>query len=135
MADTAEQSAPIVPRTVRAAAAIVTAQAAALVVTAAVLAVLAVVHTTTWLWGALAIIGFALLGAAVLAICARGLIRLHPSSRSPIVLVELICLPVTYSLGFQAGRILVAAPIMASAVAVLVLVFTRSAREGLDRVL
>jgi hypothetical protein len=133
VADTAEHSAPIVPQTVRAAAGIVAAQGAALVAAAVILAVLAAVHTTTRLWAAFAIVGFALIGAVVLALCARGLTRLQPSSRSPIVLLEVICLPVTYSLGFQAGRIFVAAPIMASAIAVLGLLFTRSAREALDR--
>jgi hypothetical protein len=135
VADTAEHSTPIVPQTIRVAAGIVAAQAAALVGTAGVLVVLAIVHTTTLLWAAFAIIGFALVGAAVLALCARGLLRLRPSSRSPIILIELICLPVTYSLGFQAGRIAVAAPIMAAAVVVLVLLFTPSARQALDRVL
>jgi hypothetical protein len=36
-------------------------------------------------------------------------------------------------LGVQAGRIVIAAPIMAAAVAVLVLLLTPSARKALDR--
>ena len=81
--------------------------------TAGVLIVLAFVHSTTRLWAALAVVGFALLGAVVLVLCARGLLALRPSSRSPVVLLQLIALPVGYSLGIQAGRLLVGVPILA----------------------
>ena len=94
---------------------------------------LALVHTTTRLWAALAIVAFALGGAALLGFCARGLSRLRVSARTPVVLVQLLALPVGYSLGFQAGRLAVAAPILAVALAVLVLLFTPTARAALDR--
>lgn len=123
------------PPAVRAAAALVALQAAALLVTALVLIALTFVHSTTRLWAALAIAGFAVLGAAVLWLCARGLLALRPSARSPVVLLEVIALPVGYDLGFQGGRLLVAVPILAVAVAVLVLLFTPAARSALDRVL
>lgn len=123
------------PRTVSAAAALVALEAAALGVTAAVLVVLALVHTTTRLWAALAIVAFAVGGAAFLGLCARGLVRLRPSARTPVVLVQLLALPVGYSLGFQAGRPVVGTPILAVAVAVLVLLFTPAARAALDRAL
>lgn len=112
----------------------VAAQAAALACTAVALAVLAFVHSSSRLWAALAIVGFTVLGTAVLLLCARGLLALQPSARSPVVLLELIALPVGYDLGFQAGRLLIALPILASAVAVLVLLFTPSARESLNRI-
>ena len=121
------------PSGVRAAAAIVLLEAAALAVTAVVLLVLAFVHTTTRLWAAVAIVGFALLGAAVLALCARGLVRLRPSARSPVILVQLLAIPVGYSLGIQAGRALVGVPILILAVAVLALLMTPSSRQALDR--
>jgi hypothetical protein len=124
-----------VPPTVRAAAALVSVEVAALLVGAVVLGVMAAVRTTTRLWAALAIIAFALVGAAVLALCARGLIALRPSARSPIILVQLLALPVGYSLGFQGGRPAVATPILIVAIAVLVLLLTPSARRALDRVL
>ena len=111
------------------------AEAAALAVTSLVLLVLAFVHTTTRLWAAVAIVGFALLGAAVLAGCARGLLRLSPAARSPVILVQLLAVPVGYSLGIQAGRPLVGAPILLAAVAVLVLLLLPSSRQALDRVL
>ncbi len=124
-----------VPRPLQFAAGIVVVQAAALAVTAVVLLVLAVVHSTTRLWAALAVAAFALLGAVVLYLCARGLLALRPSSRSPVILLELIALPVGYSLGIQAGRVAIGIPVLVSALAVLVLLFTPAARAALDRVL
>ena len=124
-----------VPAPLQLAARIVLVQAAALAVTAVVLVVLAFVHSTTRLWAALAVAGFALLGAVVLYLCARGLLALRPSSRSPVILLELIALPVGYSLGIQAGRWLLGVPVLLSALAVLVLLFTPAARSALDRVL
>lgn len=121
------------PGTVRAAAVLVAAQGAALAVTTVILIVLAFLHSSSRLWTALSIVGFALLGAVVLVLCARGLLRLRPSARSPIVLLELIALPVGYDLGFQGGRLALALPIMAVAAAVLVLLFTPTARAALDR--
>lgn len=126
---------PQVPPPLRAAAIVVLVQAGALAVTAVVLVVLAFVHSTTRLWAALAVAGFALLGALVLYLCARGLLALRPSSRSPVILLELIALPVGYSLGIQADRPVFGVPVLVSALAVLVLLFTPAARTALDRVL
>jgi hypothetical protein len=85
-------------------------------------------------------LGRALLGAAItlvaavgLAFGARALWRLRPAARSPIVVVQLLALPVGYSLGFQAGRIGFGGPIMAIALLVLFLLFTPPARAALDR--
>lgn len=135
MPDTPAEAEDVLPAGVRAAAVLVLAEAAALAATAVVLLVLAFVHTTTRLWAAVAIVGFALLGAAVLALCARGLLRLRPAARSPVILVQLLALPVGYSLGIQAGRPLVGVPILLVAIAVLVLVLLPSSRQALDRVL
>lgn len=123
------------PPTVRYAAAVVLAQAAALLVITVVLLVLAGLHSSQRLWAALAIAGFALLGAAICYLCGRGLLGLRPSARSPIVLLELLALPVGFSLGIQAGRPLAGIPVLVSALAVLVLLFTPSARAALDRML
>ncbi len=123
------------PPTIRYAAGVVLAQAAALLVVTVILLVLAVVHSSQRLWAALAVAGFALLGAAICYLCGRGLLALRPSARSPIVLLELLALPVGFSLGIQAGRLLVGIPVLVSALAVLVLLFTPSARTALDRVL
>jgi hypothetical protein len=75
----------------------------------------------------------ALVGAAGLAAGARGLWRLSAAARSPIVVVQLLALPVGYSLGFQAGVIGIGGPIMVIALAVLFLLFTPPARAALDR--
>jgi hypothetical protein len=135
MPDIAAEPAASPPAGVRAAAAIVLLEAATLALTALVLLVLAFVHTTTRLWAAVAIVGFALFGAAVLALCARGLLRLRPSARSPVILVQLLAVPVGYSLGIQAGRLLIGIPILMVAIAVLVLLLLPSSRKALDRFL
>ncbi len=121
------------PGGVRAAAAVVLLEAGALAVTGLTLLVLAFVRTTTRLWGALAIVGFALLGAAVLALCARGLLQLRPSARSPIILVQLLAVPVGYTLGIQAGRPLIGVPILVVAITVVILLMLPSSRQALDR--
>jgi hypothetical protein len=124
-----------VPGTVRLATGLVALEAAALFVVTVVLVALAVLHSSSRLWAALAIAAFALLGSLVLALCARGLLGLRPSARSPVVLIQLLALPIGYSLGIQAGRSVVGVPILVIAVAVLVALFTPSARAALDRVL
>lgn len=123
----------VVPPPLRAAAAVAALQAAGLAVTTVVLLVLAAVHTASRLWAALAVAGFAALGAVILFVCARGVLALRPSARSPLVLLELIALPVGYSLGIQAGRPWIGVPILLSALAVLVLLFVPASRTALDR--
>jgi len=85
-------------------------------------------------------VGRALLGAAMalcaalaLAFGARGLIELHAAARTPIVVLQLLALPVGYSLAFQAGLVGYGAPILIAAVVVLYLLFTPPARAALDR--
>ncbi len=56
-----------------------------------------------------------------------------PAARSPIVVLQLLALPVAYSLWFQAGVAVYGAPIMLAALATLFLLFTPPAREALDR--
>ncbi|MGH8862498.1 MAG: hypothetical protein ACRDVG_14920 [Jatrophihabitantaceae bacterium] len=75
----------------------------------------------------------ALAGAAALAFGARALWHLRSAARSPVVVLQLLALPVSYSLWFQAGRTGYGAPIMIVAVAVLFLLFTPPVRDVLDR--
>jgi len=100
-------------------------------------AVLLVVKTVTGhphsLAGALVGAAMALFAAAVLLLCARGLAGLRPAARSPIVVIQLLALPVSYSLAFQAGLVGYGAPILLCALAVLYLVFTPPVRQVLDR--
>ena len=75
----------------------------------------------------------ALAAAAALLLGARGLIRLRPAARTPIVVLQLLALPVGYSLAFQAGRVGYGGPILVAALVVLYLLFTPPARAALDR--
>jgi hypothetical protein len=121
------------PGPLRVAVALVLLEALALVGAAAVLIVKTIGGTPNDLWRALLGAALALCGAAVLAFGARSLARCRPAARSPIVVLQLLALPVSYSLWFQAGRTAYGAPIMVVALAVLFLLFTPPAREALDR--
>ena len=75
----------------------------------------------------------ALLAALAVLFGARGLLRLRASARSPMVVLQLLAIPVSYSLAFQAGRVEYGGPILVAALAVLYLLFTPPAREALYR--
>jgi hypothetical protein len=122
-----------VPAQVRAAAGVVCAEALALVVAAGVLVGKTVAGRPDSVARALLGAGLALLGAAALVLAARGLLRLRPAARTPVVVLQLLALPVSYSLAFQAGRVGYGGPILLAAVAVLYLLFTPPARSALDR--
>jgi len=122
-----------VPAQVRAAVVIVALQGLAFAVGAAVLVVKTIVGHPDSVARALLGAAFALLGAVVLGSCARGLLALRPAARTPVVVIELRALPCGDSLGFQAGLMAYAAPILVSALAVLYLLFTPPARRALDR--
>ena len=124
-----------VPAPLRWAALLAWAEAAGLAIAALILLVLIVVHTTTRLWAAFAVVGFAAFGAAVLWLCGRGMLHLRPSSRTPVLMIQLLALPVTYSLGIQAGWYWIGVPIMLLAVVEIVLLLVRSSRLALDRTL
>lgn len=71
--------------------------------------------------------------AVVLVLGARGLMRLRRAARTPMVVLQLLALPVGYSLAFQAGLLAYGAPILVGALVVLYLLFTPPARAALDR--
>lgn len=77
--------------------------------------------------------GFALGAAVLLVFAARALLRMQPAVRTPVVVVELLALPIGYSLGVQAHRIWYGGPVLLSALAVLYLLFTPAARRVLER--
>jgi hypothetical protein len=118
---------------VTAAAAVLVLQAAAFGVLAAIVFVKAVTGKPHSLAGALVDAALALIGAAVLGGCARALQRLRPAARTPAVVIELLALPVSYTLAFDAHRPGYGAPILVSALVVLYLLFTPAARLALDR--
>jgi hypothetical protein len=72
-------------------------------------------------------------GALALALAARGLRHLRPAARTPVVVLQLLALPVSYSLAFQAHLVGYGGPILVAALAVLYLLFTPPARAALDR--
>jgi hypothetical protein len=121
------------PQPVRAAAAIVGLEALGLVVVALVVLVKTITGAPASVGGALLAMAGALAGAAVLAYSARGLLHLRAASRSPVLVLQLLALPVGYSLGIQAHRIGYGGPILVAALAVLYLLFTPPARAALDR--
>lgn len=121
------------PGQVRVAAAIVVVEAVALLGAAGVLVAKTITGHPDSVGRALFGAGLAAAGAAVLAVCARGLLHLRPSSRTPVVLMQLLALPVSYSLAFQAGRVGYGGPILVAALVVLYLLFTPPARSALER--
>jgi hypothetical protein len=122
------------PRPVLAAAGLVVVEGVALLV----LAVLNVVLTALSDAGSVAL---ALGGAVLLAVfggalllLARGLRNLRPATRSPVVAVQIVALPVGWTLAGANGRPEVGVPVLVLAVAVLVLLFgTAGARDSLAR--
>ncbi|WP_375476673.1 hypothetical protein [uncultured Jatrophihabitans sp.] len=121
------------PRPLRAACVIVALEVLALLAAAGVL----VAKTAT---GEPASVGRALFGAAlavggavVLAFAARGLARMSSAARTPVVVLQILALPVSYSLAFQAHRVEYGGPILVAALSVLYLLFTPPVRAVLDR--
>lgn len=122
-----------VPAQVRAAAAVVAVEAAGLVVAAGLLLAKTVTGSPESLARALLDAGLALAGALLLAFGAWGLNRLRPGSRTPVLVMQVLAVPVSYSLAFQADRAEYGGPILLAALSVLYLLFTPPAREALER--
>jgi hypothetical protein len=122
------------PRPVLAAAALVTVEGVALLVFAVVSVVLTVFDdagsVSLALGGALMLSLF----GAVLFWLAGKLRELRPPARSPVVAVQVVGLPIGWTLTSTNGRPEIGLPIMAVALAVVVLLFsTAEARDSLAR--
>jgi hypothetical protein len=124
---------PSVPRAIRAAALLVAVEGAAL-------AVLAAAEVLSTLFGepgsvALALVtaAMAAAGSALLLWLAGAMLRLRKAARSPVVVVQLISLPIGWTLTVDNGRPELGLPVLALAVAVLVLLGTPAARNALAR--
>ena len=128
-----ENAAARPPGQIRGASAIVVLQALALLAAAGVVIFKTIFGDPDSVGRAMSDAGFAILGAALLLFGARGLLRLSPASRTPVLVLQLLALPVSYSLAFQAHRVEYGGPILVAALAVLCLLFTPPAREALDR--
>ncbi len=133
MAEDAPGTPSAVPGQIRVATVLIWGEAVGLVATAVLLLVKTVVGRPTSLAGAVLGAVMALAGAAVLAAAARALLRLRPAARTPVVVLELLALPVAYSLAFQAGLVEYGGPLLVVALAVLFLLFSPPARAVLDR--
>ena len=122
------------PRPVLAAAALVAVEGAALLVLAVVNVVLTALDDAGSVplapAGALLL---AIFGAALLLL-ARALRTLRPPARSPVVAVQIVALPVGWTLASTNGRPEIGVPVLVLAVTVLVLLFaTAEARDALAR--
>ncbi len=117
-----------------AAAALVAVEGAALVVLAVVSVVLTALDDAGSVPVALgAALLLAIFGGALLLL-ARGLRGLRPPARSPVVAVQVVALPVGWTLAGTNGRPEIGVPVLVLAVAVLVLLFgTAEARDALAR--
>lgn len=124
---------PPAPREVRAAVGVIGLESLALLAAAGVLVAKTVGGHPHSVAGALLGAAMAAAGAVALALAARGLLHLRPAARTPIVVLQLLALPVSYSLAFQAHRVGYGGPILLAALAVLYLLFTPPARAALDR--
>jgi hypothetical protein len=121
------------PLALRLAAGVVALQALGMLGAAGVLVVKTITGHPHSYAQALSDIALALVGVAVLVLAARGILRGHSGARTPVVLLELLALPVAYSLAFQADLVIYGGPILVTAIAALYLLFTGSARAALDR--
>jgi hypothetical protein len=76
---------------------------------------------------------FAVLGGLLLMLLGRGVLLLRGWARTPVVVLQLLCLPVGYSLAFQAGLPGYGGPILVLAVGTLYLLFTPESRNAFWR--
>jgi hypothetical protein len=121
------------PRSLTAAVVLIWLQAAALVALGVIVVVKVFTGHPNSVAGALLTALWPLLGALVLALCARAVARLQAAARTPIVVIELLALPISYTLAFGAHRPEYGAPMLISALAVLYLLFTPGTRAALDQ--
>ena len=128
-----EGAAEAVPGSLKAACGLLGLEAFGLLVGAAVLLVDTVTGHPTDRASALLTVAFAVGGALALGFGARGLLRLRPAARTPIVVLQVLAVPVGYQLAFDSERPEWGWPILLVAVAVLYLLFTPPVRAVLDR--
>ena len=122
------------PRPVLAAAALVAVEGAALLVLAVVNVVLTALDDAGSISLALAGSALLVIFGGALVLLARALRALKPPARSPVVAVQVVALPVGWTLAGSNGRPEIGVPVLVLAIAVLVLLFaTAEARDALAR--
>lgn len=130
----AETEDGFVPRTLQAAVVLAALEALALLAGAVVTLVKTITGTPDDLARALLLAALAVAGAAILLLSGRGLLRLSPTARTPVLVMQLLALPVAYSLWFQADLPGYGAPILVAALVTIYLLFAPPSRQALDRV-
>jgi hypothetical protein len=127
------QGTPAAPTAVRAACVLIGLQAVGLLAGGLVLLAESVFGHPSDRPGAVLAAVFAFAGAGALAVGAAGVLRLRPAARTPVVVLEILAVPIGYQLAFDSDRPEWGGPILISALAVLYLLFTPPARAALDR--
>lgn len=133
LADVPEPTVDAPPRPLKAACGLLALEALGLLVGGVVLLVDTVTGHPTDRASAVLTAAFAVAGAVALAFGARGLLRLRPAARTPIVVLEVLAVPVGYQLVFDSERPEWGWPVLLVALAVLYLLFTPPVRAVLDR--
>ena len=123
----------VLPGPVRAAALVVLVQGVGLVVVAIVVVVDIFEGGYASAGLAWSNAGIALAAAAGLVSIARGLTYLNKAVRTPLLVIELLCVPIGFDLIVEAGRWELGAPVLVTAVVVTGLLFTRAARACFER--
>jgi hypothetical protein len=118
------------PSSVRIAAAVAAVEGVALLGLGAFYAVKTALQRPDSYGRALLGAAMALAGGALLVLLARALLRVRRWARSPVVVLQLLALPVGYTLAFQAGLPGYGGPVLVLAVAELYLLFTPEARAA-----
>lgn len=121
------------PAQVRVAAAVIGLESLGLLLAAGILVAKTLAGHPDSIGRALLDAALALGTAMVLGAGARGLVRLRAGARTPMLVLQLLALPVGYSLAFQAGLVGYGGPILLGALAVIYLLFSPPARAALDR--
>jgi hypothetical protein len=118
---------------VRAAAVLVAAEGVLLLVLAVVEALSTVVGDPADPEGALVTAAFAALGGVLLLLLARAVGRGRAAARPPVVVVQLLMVPIGLNLIGASGRPEWGVPVLVVAAAVLALLFSPAARTTLHR--
>jgi hypothetical protein len=116
------------PRTLRWAALVVGVEAALIAAGALTLLWLTLASTPDSLGRAIAEVVAIGAGAAVLALAARGLWRVAPWARGPVIVLQLLLAALGYTTAFDAQRPLIGVPVLALVAAVLYLLATPESR-------
>jgi hypothetical protein len=119
-------------RPLAAASVLAVVEALTLLALAVFLAVKGIVDESKSLFGVVGGAGLALLGAVVLLAVTPWLLSGARWARSPVVVLQILWLPVGFSLAFQAGRPEVGVPLLVVALAVLGLLARTEARVPVD---